>query len=145
MTPDPESLEQPSQLINVPTTTTPSVVESQLAAPPPANPDAPKCGYCNQPATTSNGNCAGHMGNPPAGEWVTPDTHRKNERLIGEVTEREIHVLVCLSCGCVIGDTGLCDGNCKYDGDSPRLPETAECHVYKRRDEYVRKEPYHAD
>ena len=33
-------------------------------------PDAPKCGYCGQPATTSNGNCTEHRGRPSAGEWA---------------------------------------------------------------------------
>ena len=63
---------------------------------------------------------------------------------VGEITVREIHVPVCLECGCVIGETGLCDESCKYDGDAERLPETVECHVYKRTDEYIRKEPFHA-
>lgn len=59
---------------------------------------------------------------------------------LGEITVREIHVPVCLECGCVISDTGLCDESCDYDAKYPRPSETVECHVYKRTDEYVRKE-----
>lgn len=65
----------------------------------------------------------------------------------GERTIREIHVLVCLGCGCVVSETGLCDDNCEYDVVScnERDPETIECHVYKRTDEYIRKEPFHGN
>ena len=42
-------------------------------------PAAPKCGYCGQPATTSNGNCTEHYGRPPAGEWVEPDARKRVE------------------------------------------------------------------
>ena len=44
-----------------------------------APPDAPKCGYCDQPATTSNGNCREHYGRPPAGEWAEPDAWKRAE------------------------------------------------------------------
>ena len=44
-----------------------------------ASPAAPKCGYCDQPATTSNGNCREHYGRPPAGEWAEPDARKRAE------------------------------------------------------------------
>lgn len=63
---------------------------------------------------------------------------------VGEITTRVIHVPVCRECGCVIDETGLCDQSCKYDASIERPPDTVECHVHKRTDEYVRKEPFHS-
>ena len=50
-----------------------------FTAPTDPTPAAPKCGYCGQPATTSNGNCTEHWGRPPAGEWVEPDARKRAE------------------------------------------------------------------
>ncbi len=43
-----------------------------------------------------------------------------------------------------VDETGLCDQSCKYDAFIERPPDTVECHVHKRTDEYVRKEPFHS-
>lgn len=37
--------------------------------------------------------------------------------LPGKTTVRTTRIPICRKCGCVIDDTGLCDGNCPLDGD----------------------------
>lgn len=63
---------------------------------------------------------------------------------IGEITVKEIHVPICLGCGYIVSETGLCDDSCKYDADLRSL-ENTEYHVYRRTDEYIRKEPFHGN
>lgn len=59
---------------------------------------------------------------------------------IGTVTKKKIQVKVCIECGCVIGDTGLCNYGCSKDGDIHQ-PGTYVVRIYERVDTLLSETP----
>lgn len=53
------------------------------------------------------------------------------KKQIGETTVTRVKVEICKACGCWISDTGLCDYDCKLDGN-PRTPQQVATRVYER-------------
>ena len=66
------------------------------------------------------------------------------QHVIGEISVREITVRVCMECGCVVTDTGLCNYDCSLDA-SPRTPGTFLTRTYERIDKLIREEAPNAD
>ncbi len=66
---------------------------------------------------------------------------KRNRPVPGSVTVREIRIAVCTSCGCLIGETGLCDMHCPLDADPISMPGRCFYAVYRRIDEFLRDEP----
>ena len=64
---------------------------------------------------------------------------------VGDITTKELRVLVCKMCNCVVnqglvGDMGDCSDDCNQDC-ALRTNENTIVKVYRRTDELIREEP----
>lgn len=74
------------------------------------------------------------------GTYRCPHPNPKPTR-IGDITESQVHCIVCLICHFVI-DLGLCSDHCDLDGTylDDRPVGTTVKKIYQRRDELVAEE-----
>ena len=62
-------------------------------------------------------------------------------KVIGETVQRIVTVRVCMGCGSSIGEEGLCDYQCGYDGDLVRPAGTVMVRTYERTDRLISERP----